>query len=109
MVWQEVCHLLPDVRSKTLEAKKKDIMHFTKSMGLNHCAANHTAQTNFHKMKEDLEHFIEFMKDKVVGKDCCDSININQSLIPYSFHSSKTLETKGARKIHVCMSTTKTK
>ena len=49
------------------------------------------------------------MKDKIAGKDPCYIINMDQSHIPYSFHSSKMLETKGMRMIHICASAADTK
>ena len=54
-------------------------------------------------------HFIEFMMMKLVGKDPCDIINMDQTPILYSFHSNKTLENKGMRTIHVRASTMNTK
>ena len=49
------------------------------------------------------------MKDKVSEKDACDIIKMDQSPIPYSFHSGKMLETKGTRTIHLRVSTLDTK
>ena len=49
------------------------------------------------------------MKAKLVGKDPCDIINMDQTPIPYSFHSNKMLKNKGARTIHVRALTTDTK
>ena len=46
MIWQEVCHLLPAFRSKSMEARKRIVTRFTKTMGLSHRAATHTAQKN---------------------------------------------------------------
>ena len=54
-------------------------------------------------------HFIEFTKAKLVGKDPCDIINIDQTPIPYTFYPNKKLESKGARTIHVRTLTTDTK
>jgi len=49
------------------------------------------------------------MKDKVTDKDPSDIITMNQTPIPFSFHSMKTLEKKGTRTIHVHASTSDTK
>jgi hypothetical protein len=49
------------------------------------------------------------MKNKIVGKDPCDIIKMNQILIPFSIHSSKMLETKGLMTIHIRASTKDTK
>ena len=52
---------------------------------------------------------MEAMRMKTVGKDPYDIINMDQTPIPYSFHSNKTLEKKGARSVHVRASTSDTK
>jgi hypothetical protein len=101
--------MLPSFRDKTLEAKKKAVNQSTKKMGLLYCVATHRVQKNFHETEEELRHFIQFMKDKVLGKDPCDIINMDQSPIPYSFHSARTLEVKGTRTVHVHASTSDTK
>jgi hypothetical protein len=49
------------------------------------------------------------MKEKIVGNDPCDTINMDHYPIPYSNHSSKTLDMKGKKTIHVCASTMDTK
>ena len=44
MVHQQACRLLPSFRNKTMEAKKKHVSRFTKTLGLTNYAAMHTAQ-----------------------------------------------------------------
>lgn len=109
MIRQEACRLLPNFKDKSIVAKDSAVLRFTKSMGLSNRAATHTAQKHFQETEEESKHFIEFMKAKLAGKDPCDVINMDQTPIPYSFHSNKTLENKGARTIHVRASTTDTK
>jgi hypothetical protein len=109
MVHQEACHLLLNFWGKLLEARNKAIARFTKKMGLTHWAATHMAQKHVHDSEEESKHFIKFMGAKLAGKDPCENIKMNQSPIPYSFHSSKMLETKGTRTIHILASTTDTK
>jgi hypothetical protein len=88
-----------------VEAKKRVVTHFTKTMSLTHCATMHTAQKNSDETEEESIDFIEMMKNKLAEYDPCDVINITQSPIQYSFHSSKTLEVKGTKTIHVRSST----
>jgi uncharacterized protein YbcV (DUF1398 family) len=78
-------------------------------MGLSHHVATHTAQKHFKETQEEATHFIEFMRTKLKGKDPCNIINMDQTPIPYSFHSNMTLENKGARSVHICSSTTDNK
>jgi hypothetical protein len=108
MVWQEASPLLLSFRSKFLDFKKKVVTCFTKS-GLSHVAVTHTTQNNFQEMEEESNHFIEFMKVKVVMNKPYDIINVDQTPIPYSFHSSKMLDTKGSKMIHVHALTAVTK
>ena len=109
MIRQEACRLLPNFRDKSIVMKNSVVLRFTKSIGLSNRAATHTAQKHFHETEQESKHFIEFMKAKLAGKDPCDIINMDQTPIPYSFHSNKTLENKGARTVHVRASTTDTK
>jgi hypothetical protein len=41
------------------------------------------------------------MKEKVAEYDPCDIINMDQSPIPYSYHSSRILEMKEAARPHL--------
>jgi hypothetical protein len=49
------------------------------------------------------------MKEKIMAKNPSHIINMDQTPIPYSFHTNKTLELKGTKTIHVRASTTDTK
>jgi hypothetical protein len=49
------------------------------------------------------------MRNKVTGMDLDHVINMDQTPIPYSYHSSRTLEKKGVRTVHVQSSTADTK
>jgi hypothetical protein len=92
-----------------MNARKKLVAGFTKTMGLSRHAATHTAQKNFQEMDEDSQHFIEMTKEKVKEYDPCDITNMDQSPILYSYHSSRTLEMKGKKTIHIHASTAVTK
>ena len=96
MIHKEACRLLPNFRGKSIVTKNSAILRFTKSIGLSNCAATHTAQKHFQETKQESKHFIEVMKAKLVGKDPCNIINMDQTPIPYSFRSNKMLESKGA-------------
>jgi hypothetical protein len=109
MIRQEACRLLPSFRSKSMHARKRIVTRFTKKMGLTHRAATHTAQKNFNETEEESRHFLEMMKEKLADYDPSDVINMDQSPIPYSYNSSKTLEVKGKKTIHVRSSTADTK
>jgi hypothetical protein len=100
---------MPTFRNKTILAKDAVVLRFTKRLGLSIRAATHTAQKHFLEMKVESQDFIAFSKAKIAGKDPCNVINMDQTPIPFLFHSNKTLEIKGAWTIHVRASTTDTK
>jgi hypothetical protein len=49
------------------------------------------------------------MKSRLEGRSLDNVLNMDQMLIPFSYQSNMTLEVKGARTVHSCASTTKTK
>ena len=109
MVHHEACRLLPNLMTKSMNAQEKAVIRFTRAMGLSSRAATHTAQKNYHETMEESRHFIEMMRDKVADRDPTLIMNMDQTPIPFSFHSAKTLEKKGTRTIHVRASTSDTK
>jgi hypothetical protein len=84
-----------------MEARIRIVTRFTKTMGLSHQAATHTVQKIFQETEEDSRHIIEMTKEKVAEYDPCDIINMDQSPIPYSYHSSRILEMKEAARPHL--------
>ena len=49
------------------------------------------------------------MRQKIIGMDPDDIVNMDQTPIPYSYHSNRTLKKKGVKTIHVRLSTADTK
>jgi hypothetical protein len=72
-------------------------------------AATHTAQKRFMETAADAKDFIIMVKQKLEGMSPDDILNMDQTPIPFSFHSNKTLEVKGTKTIHARTSTTDTK
>jgi hypothetical protein len=103
IIHQEACRLLLLFKDKSLEARNSVVGHFTKRMGLSHRATTHTTQKHFKETEEESNHFIKFMRTKIAGKDPCNIINMDQTPIPFYFHSNKMLETKGTRSICPCI------
>jgi len=66
IIQQEACLLLLSFGSKSMEARKRIVIHFTKTMGILHQTAMHAEQKNFQETEEESRHFIEMMKDKVM-------------------------------------------
>jgi hypothetical protein len=59
--------------------------------------------------KADAKDFIAVMKSKLEGWNLNDVLNMDQMPIPFSYHSNKMLEVKGARTVHSRALTTDTK
>jgi hypothetical protein len=53
MICQEACRLLPSFKNKSMDARKKIVTRFTKTIGLSHYATIHTAQKNFQETEEE--------------------------------------------------------
>ena len=57
----------------------------------------------------DVKDFIPVMKSKLEGWNFDYVLNIDQTLIPFSYHLNMMLEVKGAWAVHYRALTTKTK
>jgi hypothetical protein len=71
--------------------------------------ANHTAQKHFQETEDCLRDFIAMMQERTVDQNRDNILNMDETPIAYSYHSNKSLDTKGFRTIHVCASMTDTK
>ena len=96
MVEQEAARILPVFRHKTVRAKAAAVHCFTRPMGLTQRTATHTGQKH-HTQTEDIsKDFIAMMKVKLQGRNLDDTMNMDQTPIPYSYHANKMLNPKGA-------------
>jgi hypothetical protein len=71
--------------------------------------ATHTAQKHFWETEESSRDFILMMQERTVDRNRDDILNMDQTPIAYSYHSNKTLDTRGSRTVHIHASTTDTK
>ena len=78
---------------------------FSRSIRLTLRAAAHTAQKQYVEMAADAKDFIAMVKQKLEGRNHNDILNMDQTPIPFSYHSNKTLNVKGARTVHTRVST----
>ena len=109
MVLREAARILPAFKEKSTRAKELAVHRFTRSVGLTQRQATHTAQKHFSETEADARDFIAMMKEKMAGRNPNDVLNMDQTPIPFSYHSNKTLNIKGAKTVHVSASTTDTK
>ena len=105
----EAARLSHNFKAKTIKAKVSSIKRFVKRVGLSHRVSTHVAQKNYKETEEESSHFMALMRQKVAGMNPDDVINMDQTPIPYTFPSNRTLEKKGTKTIHVRTSTTDTK
>ena len=92
-----------------MKAKKASVTCFVKKMGYTHRIGPHVAQKKHKDTEDDALHFMAMMREKFAEMDPDDIINMDQTPIPYSYHTSRTLALKGTKTIHVRSSTSETK
>ena len=109
MVGREASRLLPAFCEKSSTAQEQVVRRFTKHLGLTQRMATHTAQKHFLETEDSSRDFIAMMRERTIDRNRDDILNMDQTPISYSYHSNKTLDTRGARTIHVLASTTDTK
>jgi hypothetical protein len=59
-------------------------------------------QKHFRETEESSRDFITMMQERTVNGNRDDILNMDQTPITYSYHSSKTLDTRGSRTVQVC-------
>jgi len=110
MLSREAACIVLAFHHKTTMAKVVQIVHcFTKHLGLIQRVATHTAQKHFKDTEAESKDFIAMIKARLQGRNKDDTLNMDQTPIAYSFHSSMILEAGGTKTIQVCASTTDTK
>jgi hypothetical protein len=109
MVVREAARVLPSFAQKTMRSKIVCMHRFTRSLGLTQRVSTHTAQKHFMETAADAKDFIAMVKQKLEGRNLEDILNMDQTPIPFSYHSTKTLEVKGTKTIHARAPTTDTK
>ena len=95
----EAARLLLVFKHKTMRAKAVAVHCFTQSMGLTQCAATHTAQKHHSQTEDVTKDFIAMMKIKLQESNLDEVLNMEQMPIPYSYHTNKTLNLKGAETV----------
>jgi hypothetical protein len=106
---KEAARVSDEFKVKSTKAKISSVYRFIKKVGLSNRVSTHVAQKDHRETEEESAHFVNFMRQKVSGMDPEDVLNMDQTPIPYSFPSSRTLEKKGTKAIHVRTSTSDTK
>jgi hypothetical protein len=100
-VCKEASCLSENFRNKTLLTTKAIAFHFLKRVGLTHCMSTHVVQKDHHEMLQESLHFISMICHKIAGMNPDDVLNMDQTLIPFSYHANHTLEKRNQD--HTCL------
>ena len=109
MIGREAARLVPSFVQKSERSRIVSVSRFSRSIGLTLRAATHTAQKHYVETAADAKDFIVMVKQKLEGRNRDDILNMDQTPIPFSYHSNKILNVKGARTVHTRASTSDTK
>ena len=99
MMGREASQILPSFKDKTVRGKAMAIDRFTRSLGLVQHTATHMVQKHFTETADNSKDFISMIRVKVQGRDPDDILNMDQTPIPYLYHSNKTLEVIGSKTV----------
>ena len=84
---KEAARLSQVFKDKSIKAKISSVNHFVKKTGLSHRVSTHVAQKDHKETEEESAHFMTLMRQKVLGMDPDDIINMDQTPVPQSFLS----------------------
>ena len=95
--------LKPAVLEKSVAAAKICLSRFLAKHNLTHRVITHKAQRDPREVEREALEFLDYIRPRMVdGSRHPDYIiNMDQTPIPFSFHSNKPLEKKGVRTINV--------
>jgi hypothetical protein len=106
---KEAARLSQVFKNKSTKAKISSVNCFVKKTGLSHHVSTHVTQKDHKETEEESAHFMTLMRQKVLGMNPDDTINMDQTPVPHSFPSNRTLDKKGSKTINVQTSTSDTK
>jgi hypothetical protein len=104
MLLREASQLLPAFKDKSQRLKELVIQQFTRSAGLTQVSAMHTTKKHFLETEANAKDFMVMMRDKIDGRNPDDIINMDRTLVIFSYHSNKMLAIKRTKTIHTRMS-----
>ena len=100
-----------DFKSKSPTAQYHSARRFVKSHGFVHRMATHESQRNPLELVEETSDFLNYIRPKL-KQPCRDMdyiMNMDQTPIPFTYNSKRTLELVGVKTVHVIRSTNDTK
>ena len=111
MVKMKAAHLIREFRQKTQWSQYQQVGRWLKTQRLVLRIATHESQKDPRETIADALDFLELNRSKMIEPFRHQDflINMDQTPVPFTFHSKKTLEVLGSRTINVRKSTNDTK
>ena len=106
---KEASQLSSDFKNKNYTGTIRSVQRFIKSIGMSHKVSTHFKQKDHKETEEESRHLILMLRNNVAGMDPDYVINMDQTPIPDSYHTLRTLEKKRVNTVHVRSSTADTK
>jgi len=88
-----VCHL----QKQDIDHKEVYNVLLPKKVGMTHHLLTHLAKKDYNETPEEFLCFMSMMHQKDTGMNPDDILNMDQTPIPFSYHSYRTLEKKDAK------------
>ena len=82
---KEAARLSQVFKDNSIKAKISSVTRFVKKTGLSHRVSTHVAQKDHKETEEESAHFMNLMRQKVLGMDPDDIINMDQTQYPTPF------------------------
>jgi hypothetical protein len=101
--------LLPELCEKNIRSRDQIVRRFLFSAGLVHRVSTHVAQRDPKEMEGTAQEFMSLMRHKVGNMNPDHVLNMDQTPIPFSYHSKRTWEEKGVKTVNSRASTCDTK
>ena len=111
MVALKASSLSRSFKEKTTNAKKKIVSRFVASHGLKHRMGTHESQRDPRETAAEALDYMQHVRVKLAqpNRHADYIINMDQTPIPFTFNSKRTLEMVGKKTIHIRKSTNDTK
>ena len=92
--------LVPELCEKTINERDQIVRRFLTSAGLVHRVGTHVAQRDPKEMESAAQEFMALMRHKVGNMNPDHVLNMDQTPIPFSYHTKRTWEEKGVKTVH---------
>ena len=107
MVTLKASSLSRSFKEKTTNEKEKIVSWFVASHGLKHCMGTHESQRDPRETATEALGYMQHVRVKLAqpNRHADYIINLDQTPIPFTFNSKRTLEMVGKKTVHIRKST----